>query len=372
MSLIIDNGYHYNLDGTQDVISGMLDCFKCQLYFFVKEGLVNSDFTPFSLFSQDFNISCVVDSDGKILHIGTFESILNVLKITKEDNLHSLFDITTRKVEGSAGLKEVESLLDKGEKVIIQTQANRVPYFISFKDFKAKLDTDSAGHAFLAVGHKGDDLYYVDFPYFASNAFVEHEDYPDIGIASKKSLEAAFSSFITYTTVDFKQDSIKSYCSKENFIRRLQSTHNKFNSPDLKRDNYTLKTGQSAYVAIIDSLNSKKIDLFSEDLYFDYYKVKNFITVLDWQLFELANRRKVLLGALTQVPEVDLGDSIVELFDYSVSLWSHLSSLSCVDPSTSNTDMVYDKLITYFKLAYQTDLELYRRLHSSFNIDGAV
>lgn len=337
MQPVLDSGFFYNLDGSVDERALKLNCYQCQLYFFAKVHMKKMQGSMSAPFIQDINVCCVESTDGEFLHFGTIDSAMKFIDSKPVQWNEDVFEVTTVDLGYESSFQVVNSLLETGEKIILQTQSNRVPYFITFEDLNAPFK-HGAGHVFLLIGHTDLDYIYVDFPYFTGNEFLPFKNSRDIGLASKDILQNAFKNQFIYSRVSVNLNLLSKFMSERHVSSCFLRVANNYKSDKIERNGFCVYYGKSAYERIINALEISEIDIFSKFGSCDYYNAINFLTVLDWQFHEIKNRRDVFRDSLLHYNLLTEED--MDTVNHASGLWASLSTEVCLDPSFSDKDSV--------------------------------
>ncbi len=193
----------------------------------------------------------------------------------------------------------LESLLDSGNMVILQTVFERISFYQKYNpEFDCKdYFQGEANHANIVLYHDEDKFYFVDkIPYCVNKNFVPYEDNKYIGVASKIDFEDACNYFMRCYTIDMDLQQLKDKdlinSDINTFILEMTNT---FAGTENSKEGYTLYHGITAWEKLIEFCE-KEADL------------KNYFHTQGWTMYDricfdiwmLHSSRLILLEYLLQ------------------------------------------------------------------------
>lgn len=337
MSKRLSLQYYYMEDGSLDPFTEYLTCFDEPLYFLLKNKFGNLN--PCEAFLRDTTFYLSQNSDGSIYDIGFLDNSIN----------SDLFKLKWYGGKGNEALAQVETLLDSGELVMIQTDTRRVPFF---KYYQGSNTDDNGvavpGHVFLAVYHDKSRLYFVEAPWnHHPNNFVPYEGNPSIGVINKEDLRFAFESFLNCITITlseeglFKVDRIRTVIEKsiKNYEKRA-----------LNSDGFIFTYGKEAIEKLIEICQREFLYLNQEVMSYSL----NLYGLLFWKFWDIIKRRDLLyeyfLKYSKQFNNPDV-DALIKIMADLKNAWRVISGDNGIITGmyTAKKYLLDASLVKYFK-----------------------
>lgn len=205
-----------NRDGSYDVVSMALNCFESSVYNVVKNNRSLEKELVIPLFIRDISPTLWYNNASGIFRI--YNRSKNITPLWKK--YITVHTDVKRKDKNAVGF--LETLLDKGQMVIIQTVFERVKY-LSWYNPNFEFDSYYEGeeqHANIAVYHEDDRIYYSEkIPYnIHKENYVPYEYNNQIGVALKSEIEDACNHFLRCYTLEVNERELKSGDGLENDV----------------------------------------------------------------------------------------------------------------------------------------------------------
>jgi hypothetical protein len=298
----------------EDLITN-LTCFQACLYYLLKTELNCDDDALCEIFLRDITFGIEETAAGRINEICFLDTSINEFGFKK----HYILG------QGVKVLSQVETLLDQGKAVIIQTYIHRVPFFKDFKGFDYEFDEEyykanyQWQHTFLIVGHDPDHLYYVEGPFNRSTErYVPYAGNSTIGVIEKRELIPAFEAYFNYSYVTIDQAQISDMFHVVEMVTAKSIANYHYQS--FQSGKFTYFYGKEGLTRMLDHLQSDS---------FDFLQLipQHGIALGDlliWKTQFISNRRMMLAKALTKhmshFNSVNISETIT-LLKSSVKTW---------------------------------------------------
>jgi acyl carrier protein len=318
--------YYYLKNGEADEFVKKLDCTGKTLYFIFKKRCKNY-YDYKSLFIMNFTFYAMLNDNNSLYNFDSFAYSL------KED----IFKLNIYHSKGYCAMEQIEKLLDKGEQVIIVTHMVRVPFFDRFLGFDEPtgdekrpnpLEDGTAEfsiHTFLAVAHKGEDLYYVEMPTIINRQnFVPYVGNKSVGIIKKRDLEAAFRVFVSFCTVDINLDNLK---DRDYLKEALDMSMQSYKERQIYLCKYKILYEEEAIDFLISICDGNTIRLdTSENM-----RSESFYRFITWKIYEIAASRGVLAEVLREYKKtcnMEVKTELTEIFERAYEVWNDVVVLA--------------------------------------------
>lgn len=281
-------------NGIADHTAMSLYCFESAVYNIIKNSTAVESKLVKPLFLRNIQPTFWYNDETGIFRINN-ESISLV------PLWHKYISITKHvKIKDKGSIRFLESLLDKGHMVILQTVFERVKFYQKYHpefDFN-NYYRGEANHANIILFHEADKFYFVDkLPYCVNENFVSYEDNNSIGVANKSDLEEALNYFMRCYTLDFDVQQFKNkealYSSIIAYIGEIACS---FTGTTISKHGYTLYHGILAWEKLIEFCE-KGVDIK------DYFYTQGWTRYdrICFDIWMLHGSRLILLEYLVQL-----------------------------------------------------------------------
>ncbi len=337
--------YYYNTTSKNVLFSRYLSCFDCCVYFILRNKYNNLK-EPFHVFLKDITPYINIDTDNEIERIGFLDFDVD------NDYLERI----THTGKGIETFKEIETLLDLNQLVMIQTDVRRVPFFRLFQSFDAPIEgANKNGHVFLAISHDKENLYYVEASWNLNKTnFRQYKHNRSVGIIRKEELYPAFNVFLNYITLEIYDNVYNHKYYKEN--SKIDAIIKNFYKPTEEKDNIKTYYGKHGIQAVIDILKSQPQYLNNIN---KYYEIE-LSEILNWKIHEMIHGRIIWQGYIRNLNSINPNthtQSLLNALTKNLDAWSLLVNtmnmrikrkLYLIDPT----------LINFFEEALKSEIEL--------------
>ncbi|PYG86988.1 hypothetical protein LY28_02610 [Ruminiclostridium sufflavum DSM 19573] len=238
-------------DGKHDETAMALNCFEAAVYNLSKNSgkLDKSQIVP--LFIKDINpVLCYEDATG----VFSFTS--------QSSNLQALWHKHIKlnqyvKEQDKNALPFLESLIDKGQMVILQTVFQRIKYYAEYNpDFDLSTYFHGAApHVNIVVFHEDDKIYYAEKqPYrIRIENFVPYELNNQIGVIKKSDMEEACNFYLRCYTLDFTdEDMVRDAFYREDIVRFIHEISDNYDGRTEQLNGFTKYYGNYAYNRFVE------------------------------------------------------------------------------------------------------------------------
>ncbi|MDF2986918.1 MAG: hypothetical protein K0R50_2428 [Eubacterium sp.] len=248
-----------NKDGTYDVVSMALNCFEASVYNVVKNNKALEKDQVIPLFINDLNPTLWFNNTSGIFRI--YNQSRNLSPLWKK--YITVHKVVKKRDKNAAAF--LESLLDIGQMVIIQTVFERVKH-LAWYNPNFDLDLYYEGeeqHANIAVYHEDDRIYFSEkIPYnIHKENYVPYEYNSQIGVALKSEIEEACNYFLRCYTLEVNERELNSGNTLENdIVNIIHAMADNFKGDVEEVNGYTRCYGTSALEKLKEYCN-EGIDL---------------------------------------------------------------------------------------------------------------
>ena len=345
-------------NGSVDHTAMSLYCFESAVYNIIKnDAAVGSAFAK-PLFIRNIQPTFWYNDETGIFRINN-ESInlfplwYKYIKVTKYV-----------KVSDKNSIHFLQSLLDKGYMVILQTVFERIKFYQKYDpefDFNNYYQGE-ANHANIVVFHEDDKFYFVDkLPYCVNENFVPFEANNSIGVAFKSDLEEACNYFMRCYTLDVDVKQLNNKDSLNNnifaFIREIADC---YTGTIVSKHGYTLYHGILAWEKLIE-LCEKGADLKN------YFHTQGWTSYdrISFDIWMLHGSRLVLLEYLVQLKNSsgcsENYSGLINILVKSINLIKLLEK-AMAKRAISRNSMLDNKIAERIKEIIETENSLYEIL----------
>lgn len=294
--------FHEENGELNQLFSALPYCTDKMDYAFFKYRHPDVPVTP-GLFLNDINIDMEVRAGTELCS----------LSLSRYDN--PLFETVPYDPDPATPMRLIETLLEEGKIILIQTVSKWLPFFKHYDEsFDAARFTP--GHVFMAVGHAGDELYYIEVPKsIRRENFTPHPDNPELGILKKKVLEKPIQYYLKCFA--YREDSRPKEGGQAGgaapFIRLLLES---YQTPSATQGGLAYYQGHGALVKLLELCRAQTL-LTNTPVPFRPHLT--YCNLFEWQFRSAAEARTLWKLFFQQEPEKHQG--ILEALDESVICW---------------------------------------------------
>ena len=346
------------LNGSVDHTAMSLYCFESAVYNIIKNNtVVESEFVK-SLFIRNIQPTFWYNDESGVFRINN-ESI-SLIPIW-----HKYIRITKHvKIKDKDSMHFLESLLDRGYMVILQTVFERVKFY---QKYDPKFDLSNyyqgeANHANIILFHEADKFYFVDkLPYCVNDNFVSYEDNQSIGVAKKSELVEALNYFMRCYTLDLDVQQLNNKeALNSNILAYIGEIACSYTGTTISKHGYTLYHGILAWEKLIEFCE-KGVD------------TKNYFHTQGWTRYDricfdiwmLHGSRLILLEYLVQIKKSSAG-----VYDFSLLINSLVKSINQIKllekvlakRAISRNSQLDNKIADRIRAIIETENSLFERL----------
>lgn len=351
--------FFLNKDSSEDKLAMALSCYEASIYNIVKNSghLDKSLIIP--LFLRDIN------------PILTYEEDTGVFFITNENSNYApvwhkyIRLINYVKEKDNNAIVFLESLLDKGQMVMLQTVFQKIKYYAEYNpDFDLNSYFNGAApHVNILVYHEDDKFYYAEkVPNRVNlNNFVPYELNSQIGVIKKSDIEEACNYYMKCYTLDMDAKFIKENLKHEDIVSFIHAISENFIGKTMKVNGITKYYGSFALEKIID-ICIKEVDI-KKYKHTDNWALYDKLTFDMWMLH---GSRQILLEYIMQeIRDVGEKENLLQLRDTlikSIIQWKRLEMvLSRLTKSRRSTHL-NEKIANRFGKLLELEKSLYEML----------
>lgn len=250
--------FFLNKDNSEDKLAMALSCYEAAIYNIVKNNAQLGKSLIIPLFLRDIN------------PILTYEEDTGVFSITNENSNYApvwhkyIKLISYVKEQDNHAIEFLESLLDQGQMVMLQTVFQKIKYYTEYNpDFDLNSYINGAApHVNILLYHEDDKFYYAEkVPHRINlNNFVPYQFNNQIGVIQKKDMEEACNFYLKCYTLDMDAQFIKEYLKHEDIVSYIHTISTNFPGKTIQAKGITKYYGISALEKIIDICN-EEIDI---------------------------------------------------------------------------------------------------------------
>ncbi len=351
------NGYSFflNKDNSKDKLAMSLSCYEAAIYNIVKNSSQLSKSTIIPLFLRD------------ITPILTYEEDTGVFFITNENSNYApvwhkyIKLINYVKEKDNHAIEFLESLLDKGHMVMLQTVFQKIKYYAEYNpDFDMNSYFDGAApHVNILLYHEDDKFYYAEkLPYRINlNNFVPYQFNNQIGVIQKKDMEEACNFYLKCYTIDMDAQFIKDNLKHEEIVRYIHAISENFVGKTISEKGITKYYGNSALEKIIDICN-------------DGVDIKKYKHTVNWALHDkltfdmwmLHGSRRILLEYIIQeIRDVGNKENLIQLrhtLNEAILQWEGLAIVLAKYTRSTRSTLLNEKIAIKFRKLLALEKEL--------------
>jgi hypothetical protein len=211
-----DLWFYQHRDGSPDGLALQLNCFEASLYHIIKNSSQLGRNLIVPLFIRDINPTLWYNNSTGVFRIYNISRNISPLW-TKYIKLNQYV-----KKQDKNSVHFLESLLDEGHMVILQTVFERVKFYHKY-DSEYDLNIYHQGienHVNIILHHEGDKIYFAEkIPYTVNeDNYVPYEFNSQIGVAPKSEIEESCNFFMRCHTLDVNEDELNKTASFRNKI----------------------------------------------------------------------------------------------------------------------------------------------------------
>lgn len=240
-------------DGSEDNISMMLYCYEAAIYNIFKNITDFKRKVGISLFLKDINpLLWQNDTTGAFRITNLSRCIQSLWPEFIKINEYI-------KKDDSDAISFLESLLDQGQFVILQTPFQYLKYFIRYDPhFDMKLYQEEQNHVVIVLHHEGDKVYFVDKQLYLVRAEydVPFELNSQISVIQKSELALAINKYMKCSTLELSSNLWQNHPSSEEVINFIEKTIEGYPPRIEKENGYTRYFGAAAYEKLLELCNS--------------------------------------------------------------------------------------------------------------------
>jgi len=322
------------------------------LYFVLKKKV--KDFQNYyNILFNGFVFYIIQNEDGTIYNIDCTTYPI------RED----IFSIKTYSNKGMQAMVEVESFLNKGEIVIIDTLKFRVPFnkdFIS-KEYICELEPSVMGHTFVAIAHDKDNLYYVEMPSEINEKnYIPYSENKSVGIINKKELLPAFEVYANFGVVDINYSNLE---KKSQFKENIEKILFEYYTQGITyEDGRRVFYGINAIDLLIDLSKQEILDLNGRN---SFYREDNLRKLIGWKFWITAVRRKflqIILETYSEQCNIEIKEELIILLGDLQLEWYRVSDFM-TERFNENRFVIGKEYIPYFESLKKNELKLIDNLN---------
>ena len=308
MEKYLEDSYYINRDGTPDeFVYSLGHCSLVCAYLILKNSYENiNEYCDIFLNDTTICLSQYEDNNLETIRLNENEFIRNVFDFKQSENKSDAFN-------------ELESLLDRGQRVFVQTVSQMLPFSRHYNPNFNMADF-IPGHGFLVVHHDEKFFYFVESPDLANKLHLKtYKGNMEIGLLEKELAKKVFGAFCNIYTVDINKNNLNA--SYSNFTYAIQqSIANYTRESDYNGSNRNFY-GREAILRLIDiceeqSISLNQIAIHKRD-YYDFF---------DWKIWTIKGARKALCLCLSKkdydIKNKDISISIIEdALKKNIDIW---------------------------------------------------
>lgn len=343
-------------DNSEDKLAMALSCYEAAIYNIVKNSgqldksliipLFLRDISPILSYEEDTGVFFITNENSNYAPV--WHKYIRLISYVKEQDNHAI--------------EFLESLLDKGQMVMLQTVFQKVNYYAEYNpDFDMNSYFNGAApHVNILLYHEDDKFYYAEkVPNRVNlNNFVPYELNRQIGVIKKSDMEEACNFYMKCYTLDMDVQFIKENLKHEDIVSYIHAISENFIGKTVKVNGITKYYGISALEKIID-ICVKEVD------------IKKYKHTDNWALFDkltfdfwmLHGSRYILFEYIMQeIRDVGEKEELIQLRETlyeAVFQWRLLERvLSKLIKSSKSTQLNEKIAVRFIKL-----LEIEKRLN---------
>ena len=345
-------------NGSVDHTAMSLYCFESSVYNIIKNNEdINSEHIK-PLFLRNIQPTFWYNDETGVFRINNRS--IDIIPIW-----HKYINITKYvKFKDENSIHFLESLLDKGYMVILQTVFERLRFYQKYDpefDFNNYYQGE-ANHANIVLSHEADKFYYVDkLPYCVNKNFVPYEANSSIGVAYKSDFEEACNYFMRcyILDVDVQQLNNKEALSND-IIALITEIANRYTGTKISEDGFALYHGILAWEKLVEFCE-KGVDIKS------YFHTEGW-TINDricFDIWMLHSSRLMLLECILQLKKSSVGsESFSPLINTLVNSINQIKLLEKIlsKRAISRNSLLDGKMADRIRAIIETENTLYEIL----------
>ncbi|QNU65827.1 hypothetical protein EHE19_013085 [Ruminiclostridium herbifermentans] len=350
-----DLSFFLNKDNSEDKLAMALSCYEAAIYNIVKNSNQLDKSIIIPLFIRDIN------------PILTYEEETGVFFITNENSNYApvwhkyIKLITYVKERDKHAIEFLESLLDKGHMVMLQTVFQKIKYYAEYDpDFDLNSYFNGAApHVNILLYHEADKFYYAEkIPNRINlNNFVPYQFNNQIGVIEKKDMEEACNFYLRCHILDMDKQYINENLKHEDIVSYIHAISENFVGKTLSDKGITKYYGISAFEKIIDICNAG-VDIKK------YKHTANWALhdKLTFDMWMIHGSRQILLEyIIREIQDVGKKENLMRLSDTLEELifqWRHLESVLAKYTKSTRTTQLNEKIANKFRKLLALEKEL--------------
>ena len=308
MEKYLEDSYYINREGTSDeFVYSLGHCSLVCAYLILKNSCEN------------INEYCDVFLNDTTICLSQYEdNNLETIRLNENEFIRNVFDFKLSEKETNA-FEELESLLDRGQRVFVQTVSQRLPFSRHYNS-----DFDMAdfipGHGLLIVHQDEKFFYFVESPDLVNRLYLKtYKGNSEIGLLEKELAKKVFGDFCNIYTIDIDQNNLNA--SHSNFTCTIQQSIINYTKKSDYNGGSRIFYGREAILRLIDiceeqSISLNQIAIHKRD-YYDFF---------DWKIWTIKGARKALCLCLNKkydyIKNKDISISIIEdAFKKNIDIW---------------------------------------------------
>ncbi len=242
-----------NKDGSVDNVALSLSCFDCSIYNILKNNrafdkelivpLFIRDIYPTLWYNDKTGVFRIINQSRNINPLWT-----NYVKVAQYDRL-----------QDRDSLRLLESLLDKGQIVIMQTVFELIKYYDKYNpNFDLNEYNQDINHVNIVLYHENDKIYYAEkIPYCINQEnYVPYQFNKQIGVINKSEIVEACNYFLRCFTIEVnEQNLIQDASSPEILANFIYAISDNYAGNIEHMDGYTRCHGIAALEKLVEFCN---------------------------------------------------------------------------------------------------------------------
>lgn len=317
--------YYCSRAGKTDPVANALNCLNSKLYFHCKTHF-GAQRNWANMFMQTALLCAVRDGAGALRDFGSYSFLASEYLGAQVLPCVQDFAVRRERLVGAPALELISERLRAGQAVTVNTFAERLPFFQSFRAFDAPYDpaVNIFPHFLLLVGGSDTELFYVEDPQVLDRRqFTAHPDNRHVGVIEKRLLLPALQAFAEICEIAIDAGHVDYYTGprylRDFLAEELRARRRGMASPD----GWVLSCGD-ALGALAACLAAPQAELFGRHPLLQRSGAPDLKTFLSWQFYDVLAAKKLQATALSEWEAHLDGASFADVcltHRYSVLVW---------------------------------------------------
>ncbi|MDH6426969.1 hypothetical protein BSK62_08515 [Paenibacillus odorifer] len=357
---VLEAEYYYDSSGRpNEIIQDLGNCLTRNIYFILKDNLEDPELLM-SAYIDDFSMILITDNEETILDIQINDIKSPTCYVIMNNGLEL-------KNDGPKAIQYIESLLCKGETVLVNTIMKLVPFYKTFKENSSIEELDVVdNHFFLLLGQTSDEFYYMDNYVNYNKRFKAYPSNKSIGIDFKSSFLNAFNYQFRCCTLKPNYSELKNLNTRIPYIIDQSIKNYKSKMIDNK-DERIVYLGRNMLRKFIDLYSKGQIQLNDA--------IKN----RDHDVFSLSRtifnrnigRKKILLLFLNNLPYCLSIQKLVDAIEENLVKWELIKN-TLTKKYMKNDFLCDEKMEKLLENVLESEDALYQILEESFDFISTI